>query len=157
LDPIALNEILQSQSRLDTPTLSPAIAPTTTTILVVDDAALMRRRLSASLTTAGYVIHTCADGLEALKWLQSNELPAMMITDVEMPNMDGLTLIDRCRQTGIQIPILVLSSRLAENWGDEAKRVGANDYLNKGFTTDRLLTTVRDLLLPVLEGVGDRG
>ncbi len=150
LDPIALNDILQTQSTLDTPTLSPTIDQTTTTILVVDDAALMRRRLSASLTSAGYVVHTCGDGLEALKWLQSNESPSMMITDVEMPNMDGLTLIDRCRQTGIEIPILVLSSRLAENWGDEAKRVGANDYLNKGFTTERLLSTVSNLLSPIL-------
>jgi chemotaxis protein histidine kinase CheA/ActR/RegA family two-component response regulator len=148
LDPIALTDVLKSQSRIDTPTPKSAMVTTTTTILVVDDAALMRRRLSASLTTAGYVIHTCGDGLEALKWLEMNELPAMMITDVEMPNMDGLTLIDRCRQIGIEIPILVISSRLSEGWSNEAKRVGANNYLNKGFTTDMLLTTVGDLLTP---------
>jgi CheY-like chemotaxis protein len=153
LDPIALTDVLQSQARNDTPTPKSTIETTTTTILVVDDAALMRRRLSASLTTAGYVVHTCGDGLEALKWLETNELPAMMITDMEMPNMDGLTLIDRCRQTGIEIPILVVSSRLSEGWSNEAKRVGANNYLNKGFTTDQLLTTVRDLLSPQLTPV----
>ncbi len=157
LDPVTLTDVLKSRSGNPNPTLSLAIAhPATTTILVVDDAALMRRRLSASLTTAGFVVHTCEDGLEALKWLQTNELPSLMITDMEMPNMDGLTLIDRCRQTAIDIPILIVSSRLWEDWGKEAQRVGANGYLNKGFTTEQLLATVSGLLArPV--GVGGRG
>jgi chemotaxis protein histidine kinase CheA/ActR/RegA family two-component response regulator len=145
LDSAALTMNLLSRSAA--PTVTPATkAVHSTTILIVDDAALMRRRLAGSLTSAGFVVHACGDGLEALQWLQNNELPALMITDVEMPNMDGLTLIDRCRKTGIQIPILVLSSRLAEDWGKEAQRVGANEFLNKGFTTDELLNTIEILL-----------
>jgi CheY-like chemotaxis protein len=156
LDPVTLTDVLKSRSANPNPTLSLAIAhPATTTILVVDDAALMRRRLSASLTTAGFVVHTCEDGLEALKWLQTNELPSLMITDMEMPNMDGLTLIDRCRQTAIDIPILIVSSRLWEDWGKEAQRVGANGYLNKGFTTEQLLATVNGLLARHV-GIGGR-
>lgn len=115
-------------------------------ILVVDDAALMRRRLEASLTTAGFTIFTCADGLEAWNWLQTHERPDLMITDVEMPNMDGFTLIDRCRQSGLDLPILVVSSRLSEEWGKEARRLGASDYLNKGFSTPELLSKVSQLL-----------
>ncbi len=145
LDSAALTMNLLSRSAA--PTVTPATkAVHSTTILIVDDAALMRRRLVGSLTSAGFVVHACGDGLEALQWLQNNELPALMITDVEMPNMDGLTLIDRCRKTGIEIPILVLSSRLAEDWGKEAQRVGANEFLNKGFTTDELLNTIEILL-----------
>jgi CheY-like chemotaxis protein len=106
----------------------------------------MRRRLSGSLISAGFAVHTCGDGLEALHWLQTNELPSLMITDVEMPNMDGLTLIDRCRNLGIQIPILVVSSRLSEDWGKEAQRVGADRFLNKGFTTNELLSAIENLL-----------
>ena len=115
-------------------------------ILVVDDAALMRRRIEASLTAYGYITHSCADGLEAWNWLQTHPTPALTITDIEMPGMDGFTLIDRCRQTGITIPILVVSSRLSEEWGNEARRLGATDYLTKGFSTTELISKVTSLL-----------
>jgi len=117
-------------------------AALTQTILVVDDAALVRRRIEASLTTYGYVVYTCRDGLEAWNWLRSHPAPAMIITDIEMPQMDGFTLIDRCRQHGVQVPILVISSRLSEEWGREARRLGATDYMTKGFTTSELLDKV---------------
>jgi chemotaxis protein histidine kinase CheA/CheY-like chemotaxis protein len=121
-------------------------------ILIVDDAALMRRRFESSLQTAGFVTQTCNDGLEALYWLQTNPLPDLMITDVEMPNLDGFTLIDRARQAGINMPILVVSSRSSEEWGKEARRLGANDYLSKGFSTPELLQKV-NLLLGLLTNV----
>jgi len=120
--------------------------PTSQTILVVDDAALMRRRLEASLNAYGYTTHTCADGREAWNWLQQNPHPRLIITDIEMPNMDGFTLVDRCRQTGITVPILVISSRLSEEWFDEARRLGASDYLTKGFSTNELLARIDSLL-----------
>ena len=112
------------------------------TILVVDDAALVRRRIEASLTANGYAVETCRDGLEAWTWLSSHPVPALLITDIEMPGMDGFTLIDRCRQAGMKLPILVISSRLSEEWSNEARRVGATDYLTKGFTTPELLSKV---------------
>ncbi len=124
--------------------LKPAV--TLPVILIVDDAAMMRRRFEASLNANGFITHTCNDGLEALNWLQTNQHPALMITDVEMPNMDGFTLIDRCRQAQIEIPILVVSSRLSAEWGKEARRLGANEYLNKGFSTPELLQKVNSLL-----------
>ncbi|OWY67121.1 hybrid sensor histidine kinase/response regulator [cyanobacterium TDX16] len=112
------------------------------TILVVDDAALVRRRIEASLTANGYTVETCRDGLEAWTWLSSHPAPALLITDIEMPGMDGFTLIDRCRQAGMMLPALVISSRLSEEWSNEARRVGATDYLTKGFTTPELLSKV---------------
>jgi chemotaxis protein histidine kinase CheA len=116
------------------------------TILVVDDAALIRRRMEVSLSNHGYIVHTCRDGVEALNWLKSHPLPSLIMTDIEMPNMDGFTLTSRCRQDGIEIPILVVSSRVSEEWNREAKRVGATDYLNKGFTTPELIAKVNGLL-----------
>jgi CheY-like chemotaxis protein len=112
----------------------------------VDDAALMRRRIEASLAAYGYTIITCADGQEAWNWLQSHTAPAMVITDIEMPNMDGFTLIDKARQAGITIPMVVVSSRLAEEWSKEAQRLGATDYLTKGFTTQELVNKVKSLI-----------
>ena len=115
-------------------------------ILVVDDAALMRRRIESSLSPQGYDITTCEDGMEAWQWLQRNKEPALLITDIEMPRMDGFTLIDRCRQAGYQMPILVISSRLAEEWSRETSRLGANDYLTKGFSTSELVNKVSSLI-----------
>jgi chemotaxis protein histidine kinase CheA/CheY-like chemotaxis protein len=119
---------------------------TTPTILIVDDAALIRRRLEISLHAYGYSTHTCVDGLEAWNWLQKHPHPALIITDIEMPNMDGFTLTDRCRQEKIATPILVISSRLSEEWFTEAKRLGATDYLTKGFSTLELINKVKSLL-----------
>ncbi|MGB6014238.1 MAG: response regulator, partial [Nodosilinea sp.] len=135
-----------AEAGLTDPISYPETGVTTPTILIVDDAALMRRRLEASLTTQGHETHTCADGLEAWNWLQANPLPALIITDIEMPNMDGFTLIDRCRQSDIQTPVLVVSSRLSEDWFEEARRVGATDYLTKGFSTSELLQKVEELM-----------
>jgi chemotaxis protein histidine kinase CheA/CheY-like chemotaxis protein len=150
LDPVALVAKLSAGSNASDYSFNTLAAeqtkPSAPTILIVDDAALMRRRLEASLTAGGFITHTCNDGLEALNWLQTNPLPDLVITDVEMPNMDGFTLIDRARQLQIEIPILVISSRLAAEWGKEARRLGANDYLNKGFSTPELLNAVNGLL-----------
>lgn len=115
-------------------------------ILVVDDAALMRRRIESSLAPQGYDIATCEDGMEAWQWLQRHQQPAMLITDIEMPQMDGFTLIDRCRQAGMTMPILVISSRLAEEWSRETSRLGATDYLTKGFATADLVNKVSSLI-----------
>ncbi len=153
LDPEALSQVLQS---VPAPTaLSDKIvdAPehsTATTILVVDDAALMRRRLESSLNTHGFTTYACQDGAEAWQWLQTHQMPDLVITDVEMPNMDGFTLIDRCRQAQLTMPILVVSSRLSEEWSHEAKRLGANDYLNKGFSTAELIQMVQQYCAPQL-------
>jgi CheY-like chemotaxis protein len=120
--------------------------PKVSRILVVDDAALMRRRIESSLTSYGYLIDTCGDGLEAWNWLQRNPHPSLIITDIEMPNMDGFTLIERCRQANITVPTLVISSRLAEEWGQEARRLGATDFLTKGFSTTELVNKVNTCL-----------
>jgi CheY-like chemotaxis protein len=153
LDPIALIAAIQTIPTTKEVAQSPEVpapeAPQQSSalrILLVDDAALMRRRLESSLTSYGFTTFTCSDGLEAWNWLQTNERPDLMITDIEMPNMDGFTLIDRCRQTGLNLPILVVSSRLAEEWGREAKRLGANDFLNKGFSTPELMSKINQLL-----------
>ncbi len=156
LDPPALLERLLAGAVEPVPVVAPvqtAIRPPQTVsaqhILVVDDAALVRRRLETSLHAHGYDLSTCGDGLEAWNWLQNHPSPALMITDIEMPGMDGFTLIDRCRQAGMTMPILVISSRLLEEWNQEAHRVGATDYLTKGFSTPELIKKVSALLNPV--------
>jgi chemotaxis protein histidine kinase CheA len=144
LDPAAILNNWQKVS-----TLAPQ-APRSgkTRILIVDDAALIRRRLESSLDSHGFATQSFGNGMDALNWLQTSEPPALMITDIEMPGMDGYTLIDRCRQLGLHMPILVISSRLSPEWSKEAIRLGANGYLSKGFSTAKLLETMDLLLQP---------
>lgn len=151
-----VESLLTPSLAIDQPDSPPASSTPTATepaipsILVVDDAALMRRRIESSLNTYGFSTHTCIDGQDAWIWLQTNAHPSLIITDIEMPNMDGFTLIDHCRQAGITVPILVISSRLSEEWSKEAHRLGASDYLTKGFSTVDLIKKVSTLLKPEL-------
>ena len=142
LDPAAILNNWQNISTL----ARPAPRSSKTRIVIVDDAALIRRRLESSLDSHGFVTQSFSNGIDALNWLQAGESPALMITDIEMPGMDGYTLIDRCRRMGLHMPILVISSRLSPEWSKEAIRLGANGYLSKGFSTARLVETV-DLML----------
>ncbi|PZU94047.1 MAG: hybrid sensor histidine kinase/response regulator [Pseudanabaena sp.] len=125
---------------------APLLASSDRQIVVVDDAALMRRRIESVLTPQGYQVVTCDDGMDAWQWLQQHSQPALVITDIEMPRMDGFTLIDRCRQAGLTMPILVISSRLAEEWSKETERLGATDYLTKGFASNELVSKVETLM-----------
>jgi chemotaxis protein histidine kinase CheA len=142
LDPVVILNNWQNIS-----TLAPqAPRSSKTLIVIVDDAALIRRRLESSLNSHGFVTQSFSNGVDTLNWLQAGESPALMITDIEMPGMDGYTLIDRCRRMGLHMPILVISSRLSPEWSKEAIRLGANGYLSKGFSTVKLVETV-DLML----------
>jgi chemotaxis protein histidine kinase CheA len=142
LDPTAILNNWQNIS-----TLAPSAPRSSKTrIVIVDDAALIRRRLESSLDVHGFATQSFSNGIDALNWLQTNESPALMITDIEMPGLDGYTLIDRCRQLGLNMPILVISSRLSPEWSKEAIRLGANGYLSKGFSTTKLIETVNLLL-----------
>ncbi len=144
LDPTAI--LNNWQNVLATPTKKPRSGKTR--IVIIDDAALIRRRLESSLDSHGFATQSFANGLDALNWLQTNEQPALMITDIEMPGMDGYTLIDRSRRLGLKMPILVISSRLSSEWSKEAIRLGANGYLSKGFSTAKLVETIDLLLQP---------
>jgi chemotaxis protein histidine kinase CheA len=142
LDPAAILNNWQKDSIL----APQALRSGKTRIVIVDDAALIRRRLESSLDSHGFATQSFGNGMDALNWLQTNEPPALIVTDIEMPGMDGYTLIDRCRRLSLHMPILVISSRLSPEWSKEAIRLGANGYLSKGFSTAKLVETV-DLLL----------
>jgi two-component system KDP operon response regulator KdpE len=110
-------------------------------ILVVDDEPQITRVLRTSLSSHGYDIRVANDGETALE-IMKDWTPDMVITDLAMPNMDGLEL---CRQlrTRTQIPILVLSVRGEERTKVKALDVGADDYVTKPFGIEELLARVR--------------
>jgi len=113
-------------------------------ILVVDDEPQIARVLKTTLTARGYAIRTTSDGDDALQMIKS-WTPDLVITDLRMPNMDGVEL---CRQLRARsgIPIIVLSVRNEERTKIEALDAGADDYVTKPFSVNELLARVRAAL-----------
>ena len=113
-------------------------------ILVVDDEAQITRVLKTTLSARGYGIRTAADGAQALQQMK-NWAPDLIITDLRMPNMDGLEL---CRKVRAQshVPIIVLSVKGEETIKVAALDAGADDYVTKPFSVNELLARVRALL-----------
>ncbi|SEC35582.1 response regulator transcription factor [Streptomyces melanosporofaciens] len=114
-------------------------------ILIVDDEPAVREALQRSLVFEGYATETAVDGLDALDKVGSYD-PELIVLDVLMPRMDGLTAARRLRATGVTLPILMLTAR--DTVGDRVTGLdaGADDYLVKPFELDELLARIRALL-----------
>ena len=113
-------------------------------ILVVDDERQITRVLSRGLTAKGYDVHVAADGEVALQTFEDWH-PDLVITDLSMPNLNGLELCRRLRAFS-EIPIIVLSVKGEERTKIEALDAGADDYVTKPFGIDELLARIRATL-----------
>jgi two-component system, OmpR family, KDP operon response regulator KdpE len=113
-------------------------------VLVVDDEPQITRVLRHTLEAQAYEVHTASDGISGFGTFQSMQ-PALVLTDLAMPNADGITLCKRVRSVSTT-PIIVLSVKGEEKTKVEALDAGADDYLTKPFGTDELLARVRALL-----------
>ncbi|MGO4956941.1 response regulator transcription factor [Luteococcus sp. Sow4_B9] len=113
-------------------------------ILVVDDDQAVRDSLARSMQYSGYEVSTASDGLEALAKLSAVKADAV-IMDVMMPRLDGLETTRMLRQTGNDVPILILTARDAVGDRVDGLDAGADDYMVKPFALDELLARVRAL------------
>ena len=113
-------------------------------ILVVDDSITVRRVTQRLLLREGYRVSMAADGLQALERLQE-ERPAVVLSDIEMPRMDGFNLARNIRADDRlkDLPIVMITSRIAEKHREHAKELGVNHYLGKPYSEDELLSLVR--------------
>jgi two-component system, OmpR family, KDP operon response regulator KdpE len=119
-------------------------AATKNNILVVDDEPQITRVLKTTLSSQGYGVRTASDGDEAIQ-LMKEWSPDLLITDLRMPNLDGLELCRHVR-TKSRIPIIVLSVKGEERTKVEALDAGADDYVTKPFSVNELLARVRAAL-----------
>jgi DNA-binding NtrC family response regulator len=115
-------------------------------ILVVNDEKAIRKLISSMLTTAGYKCMTAADGVEALALLDSGEEFELLLSDLMMPNLDGIGLLERTYERFPDMPLVIEGTV-----GDvplllAAVRSGAYDYLQSPFEREQLLTLVRRAL-----------
>jgi two-component system chemotaxis response regulator CheY len=115
-------------------------------ILVVDDSAAVRQSVSYVLDQAGYEIVQAVDGADALTKLDGSEFH-LVITDVNMPNMDGITLTGKIRELATYkfTPVVVLTTESQADKMNAGKEAGATGWIVKPFNSDKLLQVVKRL------------
>jgi chemosensory pili system protein ChpA (sensor histidine kinase/response regulator) len=113
-------------------------------ILVVDDSITVRRVTQRLLQREGYRVAMASDGLQALERLQE-ERPAVVLSDIEMPRMDGFDLARNIRadERLKHLPIIMITSRIAEKHREHAKALGVDHYLGKPYSEEALMSLVR--------------
>ena len=115
------------------------------TILVVDDEKSIRKALSEILVTEGYKVDEAVDGLEALNLIKARKYDCVL-SDIKMPKLDGIELLEKLQIEGIQIPIIMISGHGSTETAVEAVKKGAFDYISKPPDLNRLLITLRNAL-----------
>lgn len=113
-------------------------------VMVVDDSITVRRVSQRLLQREGYRVITANDGLQALDKLQGEELPSVVLSDIEMPRMDGFDLLRsiRAAERLQHLPVIMITSRIAQKHRDHAMELGANHYLGKPYSDDELMALV---------------
>lgn len=116
------------------------------TIFIVDDSAVILASVKQTLEMAGFKVETAKDGLEAFNRVKSGFKPDLIITDINMPNMNGLELIKNVRTVLRFTPILTLTTESQAAKRDEAKKLGATGWLVKPVGGQDLLRVVKQVL-----------
>jgi two-component system chemotaxis response regulator CheY len=117
----------------------------TIAVLTVDDSRTMRDMLNIALSEAGYRVIQATDGLDALQVLRDDDAPDVIVTDINMPRMDGYGFIEAVRndQRLRAIPILVLTTESDVEKKNRARLAGATGWIVKPFNPAKLIEAVR--------------
>jgi chemosensory pili system protein ChpA (sensor histidine kinase/response regulator) len=129
------------QTRPAAPQMDPV--PVVPLILVVDDSLTVRRVTQRLLAREGYRVTLAKDGLDALERL-AEERPALVLSDIEMPRMDGFDLVRNIRADSrlAGLPVIMITSRIAQKHRDYAAELGVDHYLGKPYNEEELLSLI---------------
>lgn len=119
------------------------------TIMIIDDSASIRQVVSMTLTKAGYEVLEAEDGQDALNKLQENKVN-LIICDVNMPNMDGITFLKSLKQLPNHkfTPVIMLTTESQQSLKMEGKMAGAKAWMVKPFKPEQMLEAISKLILP---------
>lgn len=155
-NPVALATLYGTQARAATvaalqapeqeparPTVVEAVRPAAPLVLVVDDSLTVRRVTQRLLVREGYRVSLAKDGLDALERL-AEEKPSMVLSDIEMPRMDGFDLVRNIRGDARlrDLPVIMITSRIAQKHRDYAAQLGVDHYLGKPYSEEDLLALI---------------
>jgi len=115
------------------------------TVLTVDDSRTMRDMLHMALTDAGFRVLQAVDGVHGLEMLEADDAPDVIITDINMPRLDGFGFIEGVRQDARHraTPILVLTTESDSAKKNRAREAGATGWIVKPFNPEKLVEAVR--------------
>ncbi len=118
------------------------------TIFIIDDSATMLMSVQANLKLSGFAVETASDGVQAVGKLKAGLKPDLIITDINMPNMNGLEFIKNARALpGLRfVPILALTTESQQSMRDEAKRLGATGWLVKPVAGADLVRVIKQVV-----------
>lgn len=124
-------------------------------IMVVDDSITVRRVTQRLLVREGYRVVLASDGLQALERLQ-DERPQVVLSDIEMPRMDGFDLVRNIRsdESLRDLPVIMITSRIAEKHREHARELGVDHYLGKPYSEEELLRLLRQYTRPGAHAAG---
>ena len=114
-------------------------------VLVIDDEPGVRELISEALSISEITAVQAADGLEALSFLRRERFD-LLILDINMPKLDGLALLEKLRNEGMSVPVLMLSARADKADINQGLRTGADDYLTKPFSIEELVLRVKAIM-----------
>lgn len=114
-------------------------------VLVVDDSLTVRRVTQRFLERVGLRVMLAKDGLDAMEKLSSDELPSVVLSDIEMPRMDGFDLVRNMRADSrlAALPVIMITSRIAQKHRDYAAQLGVDHYLGKPYDEEYLLGLIK--------------
>jgi CheY-like chemotaxis protein len=117
------------------------------TILVVDDSLAWLRLAREILTACGYQVRTCEDPLDALSLLEQNpEQIDLVITDMQMPYLDGIELAAELLKINPALPVVLTSAAILQMPSEKLQRLGIRDFLTKPWDREQLFSTIRQAL-----------
>ncbi|BBQ52030.1 response regulator [Aeromonas jandaei] len=119
------------------------------TILIVDDSATIRQVVGMTLKGAGYEVMEACDGKDALKKLDGKKIN-LIISDVNMPNMDGITFVKEAKKLASYkfTPVIMLTTESQDSKKQEGQAAGAKAWVVKPFQPEQMLSAVSKLIMP---------
>jgi len=117
------------------------------TILIIDDDHSLCLLLDKILSDK-YSVYSCSNAMDALCWLTEGNLPDLIVTDIMMPSLTGIELLEKLRESGLfrSIPVIVLSGLDDPEKERRSIELGANSFLHKPFTPDALMEAVDKIM-----------
>ncbi|HRH76107.1 MAG TPA: response regulator [Cellvibrionaceae bacterium] len=115
-------------------------------VLVVDDSSTVRNEVSSYLSAQGIEVSTAVDGLDGLSKIQQDPNLKLVLCDVNMPNMDGLTMVEKVKQSGKTISIIMLTTESNPNMKQRGKDAGVKGWIVKPFNGEAAIAGIKKMI-----------
>ncbi|MBI4690373.1 MAG: sigma-54-dependent Fis family transcriptional regulator [Nitrospirae bacterium] len=114
-------------------------------ILIIDDEDIVLRSCQRALSPAGYDVRVAKNGIDGLKMLET-EAFAVVLTDLKMPDLDGIEVLRRIRETWPDIEVIIITGYQTVETAVKAIKLGAFDYIEKPFSPEQILSVIRNAI-----------